>query len=876
MSRDHTRLVGLLPYLRWAIPLAVALIGIGYILFEQVVLQGHALSGPYIAGGVLFLGLVGPVLVWLALTWAAKAALADAKAQQEPAFYSREMAFLSTVGEAASRFLDQEGVLQAALEKMVELIGLQAGGIWLVEGERLVLKTHYGLSSDFLTRERTVQLDHCLCGTCAQTGETLVIDDLAAEPSLADNACAREGFQSIISVPMKVKGRVVGVIHVASSQKGVFSPRDQQILTAVGNRVATAVENAWLYEEAQRRAVYLEAASLVGRRITTLSDLDSLLAEVVRLIREKFGYYCTYIFLVDEGAKEAVLKEASGPAAELIKTRGLRFKIGQEGIIGRVAHTGQALLCNDVSHEPCYYTLELAPGTKAELAVPMQIGKRVVGVLDVQSDQCDAFDQQDVIALRIIGNQVSIAIENVRLFQETMNRYEAMVALHETSLDMISQLDMAELLEALLRRGVHLLGAQAGSLFLYDAARETIHNVANYNTWRDWRGVTLRPGEGVVGQVVLTGEPLIVNDYENWVARAAAFAGTPHTVVMGAPLRWQDQIIGGVIVLNESSARPFDRSDLWLLSLFADSATCAIKNSELHTQVKEFSQRLERKVEERTRELSTAKEEISAKARQLRSLLAKTIRIQEEEQARIAHDMHDTVIQLVAAARYELRAAKVAIGSTLAASAEEKFNSAREMLGEIEGEIRNAIYNLTPSILNVMDTVHALQKHASNFQEVSGISCHVQVVGVPFRLPPAIEVASFRMVQEALYNVATHAGARAVSITVDFRPAMLCVTVQDDGQGFDYGKWSQDYNSKHLGLLGMRERTESLGGEMKVWSEPGHGTRVMFRLPVQGDGGQQTALGVTAPPVETSTQSEPGTSVLSNEESGEEGMLPWT
>ncbi|MBC8446279.1 MAG: GAF domain-containing protein, partial [Chloroflexi bacterium] len=570
---------------------------------------------------------------------------------------SRDLAVVSAIGEAASRSLDLAEVLQAALATMVDLMDLPAGGIWLVEGERLVLKTHYGLSADFLTEESIMPLSHCLCGRCARVGKALAIDNLADESSLADSACAREGFQSIASVPLRAKGYVLGVMQVASRQEGAFSPGDQQILTAVGDRVATAIENAWLYEETRRRAAHLKTASLIGRRITALSDLNSLLSEVTRMIREEFGYYHAHIFLVDEDAGDVVLKWASGPNCELIMARGLRLKIGQEGICGWVAHTGQALLCNDVSREPRYHAEELTPETRAELAVPLRVGKRVIGVLDVQSDRCDAFDEQDVAVLHIVGNQVGIAIENAKLFQETSGRYQAMVALHETSLDMISELDVAELLEALLRRGVHLLGAQAGSLFLYDAAEATIYNAASYNTWRDWADVTLRPGEGVIGQVILTGEPLIVNDYENWESRAEAFAGAPHTVVMGAPLKWQDQIIGGIVILNEPSAQPFDGDDLWLLSLFADSATCAIKNAELHTRVKEFSQELERRVEERTGELWVANEEIAAKASQLRSLLAKTIRIQEEERGRIARDMHDSVIQLIAAARYELQAA---------------------------------------------------------------------------------------------------------------------------------------------------------------------------------------------------------------------------
>ena len=272
----------------------------------------------------------------------------------------------------------------------------------------------------------------------------------------------------------------------------------------------TRIENARLYVQAHRRALHLETASLVGQRMTSLLDLDSLLTEVVKLIRAKFGYYHANLFLTDEETREIVLKEADGPSAELMKARGVRLKIGEEGITGWVASTGQTLVCNDVTQEPRYYKVELLPETQAELAVPLRVGERVIGVLDVQSNRHNAFDQGDVTALEILGNEVGIAIENARLFQETKHRYEAMVALHETSLDIIARLDTPQLLQALLRRGAQLLGAKAGQLYLYDARQGLIHTIASYNTARDFSGVTLRLGEGVIGQVILTGKPMIM------------------------------------------------------------------------------------------------------------------------------------------------------------------------------------------------------------------------------------------------------------------------------------------------------------------------------------------------------------------------------
>jgi signal transduction histidine kinase len=284
--------------------------------------------------------------------------------------------------------------------------------------------------------------------------------------------------------------------------------------------------------------------------------------------------------------------------------------------------------------------------------------------------------------------------------------------------------------------------------------------------------------------------------------------------------------------MNDPDGRVFDSNDIWLLSQFADLASIAVKNAELHTQIKQISQELERKVAERTRELSRAKDEIALKAEQLRSLWDKTTRLQEEERARIARDMHDGVIQLITAARFELKATRVVAGSRLPPHASEKMDALRGILDEMEKELRRAIYDLQPPMLDAVGLVPALQKHAVAFQKLSGITCQMHCTGTPYRLPPATEITVFRLVEESLHNVMSHARASTASVTLDFAPALLCVTVQDNGEGFNYEEGRKNGSGKGLGLLGMRERVTSLKGKMEVWSAPGQGTRLVFRLPL--------------------------------------------
>lgn len=835
---EHTRLLNLVSNFRWTIPLLVAVFGGGYILFERMPTSGDILRA------IWFPSLVVPLLCWVLLTWLTNVAQAAINEHRELAFQDRELVVLNTIGEVAGQSLNLETMLQVALERIVELLGLPAGEICTFEGNRLVRKAHIGTGVNE-EREKCFRLDECVCARCARFSEIIALKDLQSEYALANVPCVREGFRSIITVPLKTKEQVLGVILLASPQPNLFGPADQRILTAIASRVAMAVENAQLYKEAHRRALHLETASFLGQRMTALLDVDSLLSEMVKLIRDKFGYDHTHILLVAEESNEIVLKEASGPGAEALKRQGLRLKIGQTGITGWVAQTGETLLCNDVAREPRYLPAELVPGAQAELAVPLRAENRVIGVLDVQSDRRDAFDKDDASALQILGNQVGIAIQNARLFQETKHRYKAMIALHQTSLDIIARLDTTQLLEAVLRRGTQLLRAEGGGLALYDEERAFNYATVSYNTQPKWESIGSQPLVGLVGEVIRRREPIIVNDYPNWIHRVKDYENPARTRMIGVPLKWEDHIVGVMVIMNCPESKPFDEEDVSVLAQFADLASIAIKNAELHSQIKQFSQELEQQVEARTRELSTVKEEIAARSEQLRLLLEKTIRAQEEERARIARDMHDDVVQLITSARWEIQTAEAFAGTELKSAARDGLDAAHELLDEIEKQIRRAIYNLHPPILDAVGLGPALQSYIDQYRRISDIACRLEISGNVLRLPIQTESSIYHLVQEALANIAAHAEATESFVVLVYRDSTLDITVEDNGCGFDQEQWLQEARRKgsHLGLLSMQERAKSLVGSMRVESAPDCGTRLIFRIPIDRGTGEWNQSG---------------------------------
>jgi signal transduction histidine kinase len=197
--------------------------------------------------------------------------------------------------------------------------------------------------------------------------------------------------------------------------------------------------------------------------------------------------------------------------------------------------------------------------------------------------------------------------------------------------------------------------------------------------------------------------------------------------------------------------------------------------------------------------------------------------------------MHDGLIQLIAGALFESQSAKERLSSD-PKSAVEKLAVVQRLLGQIEGEVRRTIHNLHPPYLDQAGLIQAVQKCANSFQEMWGIPCSVQIRGDPRRLPPHAEVAIYRIVQEALVNVGTHSGAQQAYVTLDYGSVALKVVVQDNGRGFDWRKALAN-PGKHLGLIGMKERAESLGGRLEVRSSPGQGTTLLIEVPMDQTGG---------------------------------------
>lgn len=183
----------------------------------------------------------------------------------------------------------------------------------------------------------------------------------------------------------------------------------------------------------EKRAIQLQAVSNVASAIASVQDMDSLLPSITNLVSERFGFYHTGIFLVDEKNEYAVLRAANSEGGRRMLDRRHKLLLDTNSMVGFATSLGQPRIALDVGVDSVYFSNPDLPNTRSEMALPLRVGNRVIGALDVQSTQKNAFTQDDIEVLEILADQITIAIENARLFseakdalaesQETMDKY---------------------------------------------------------------------------------------------------------------------------------------------------------------------------------------------------------------------------------------------------------------------------------------------------------------------------------------------------------------------------------------------------------------------------------------------------------------------
>ena len=317
------------------------------------------------------------------------------------------------------------------------------------------------------------------------------------------------------------------------------------------------------------------------------SEIEICRAVVTGLHDEALGYDFLALLLVDEPTGDRVLVASVGwdQAPE-----DLRIKPG-EGLSERPLLDGRLHYTPQVTEDTSYLPTR---NEGSEVDVPIHVNDRLIGVLVVESNQRDAFGQEDFEILSAAANQAGIAIGRARLLAAARRRADEEEALRATMADLSAQLELSNLLQAVLERTVTLLEVSHGELAIYDPAAEELVVVASHNVGKqDTTGTRMRVGEGAMGHVARTREPLIIPSYGEWPGRSPQYAQVEFHGVLAAPLLVGGQLVGAVAVMDKHRERRFGPADLRLLSLFTPQAAVAIEKARLYAAAQQQKQYFE-------------------------------------------------------------------------------------------------------------------------------------------------------------------------------------------------------------------------------------------------------------------------------------------
>jgi GAF domain-containing protein/DNA-binding response OmpR family regulator len=253
-----------------------------------------------------------------------------------------------------------------------------------------------------------------------QSGQTVVSNHAQEDdrlsgmvrPVLADLAIA-----SMVAVPLRVRGENIGILQAVRRVANPFSHSEVRFLETVGAQLSVALDNYRLLNQTQRRAQQLEIAAEVSRLATSTLETGTLLSRAVNLLRERFGFYHTAIYLLDDQGKYAVVREATGQPGLQMKEAKHSIAVGSRTIIGQVTENGKPYAALDTSKDPFYRAYPNLPETRTQLGLPLKIGERMLGAMDIHASITNAFSPADISVLQSLADQVAVALDNARAYE---------------------------------------------------------------------------------------------------------------------------------------------------------------------------------------------------------------------------------------------------------------------------------------------------------------------------------------------------------------------------------------------------------------------------------------------------------------------------
>jgi GAF domain-containing protein/CheY-like chemotaxis protein/HPt (histidine-containing phosphotransfer) domain-containing protein len=517
-------------------------------------------------------------------------ALENARLFEETRQRNAELALINDVQRGLAENLDMQSMYELVGDRIHEIFDAQAVDIGVLDRESGMIWFPYAITRGVRDPVETLE-PSSLSRHVMRTREPLLInEDVAGRlAEIGGTTTTRAGgpARSLVFVPLVVGGEATGRLSLQNlDREHAFTENDVRLLTTLAASLSVALENARLFEETRQRAAELAIVNDVGQAFADQLDLDTLIERLGDQLRGVFAADIVYVALHDE-ATDLIEFAYYNENGQRDPQRTLRFG---EGYTSRILMERQPLLLNRAGAFDEIGVEGVGTPALSYLGVPILVEGRAIGVISVQSTkQSGRFGENDTRLVSTIAANVGAAIQNARLYRETRRRASEMATLAELGREVGGMLDLDAVLSRITERAGELLDADTSAVFLEQEDGTFLPRLALGGMAGLIMADTIRPGEGIIGDLASRGAAEAVND-TNADPRAVEIPGQGETSqerLMAAPLLARGHVIGMMAVWRTGFTDDFTEADLNFLVGLSQQAAIAIENARLFREAED-------------------------------------------------------------------------------------------------------------------------------------------------------------------------------------------------------------------------------------------------------------------------------------------------
>jgi PAS domain S-box-containing protein len=540
-------------------------------------------------------------------------------------------------------------------------------------------------------------------------------------------------------------------------------------------------------EQIARRNWELQALNSVANSITPSLDINLRLAVMKQWLAQEMSIPSGAVFSYDPDPD--------------------RFRL--ETAWGSPVNNSEAFVLTPIDHARVLQEKKPFLVTPAQigqldiLSIPLLSQGEVQGVIDlsIQGSKIGAGDRFDFF--ESLGHQIGVAIHNARLYKAEKQARQTAEVLRDASLALSQTLDLNTVIRTLLDSVAHLVpNAERISVFTLEEGSLQATAIGGIGP-----AINLEPPElldvrdyPLLWEVVESHTARLVEDTSGDPLWRPVLSRSTTRCWLGVPIRVAGEI-KGICCLESDRPGCFTQYHIGITEALLGEAAVAIQNALLY-------------------------EEIHSGRERLQALSRRLVEVQEVERRYISRKLHDDTSQALIGLVFALEIIKRDAGNPEAVAS--GFVELERIIGEILGNLHHLAVDLRPTALDHLGLIPAVRQYIDGISEKHSLPIHLDVPQLTNRLPGDIETALYRIIQEALANVIRHAKATQANVRIELREGQVRAFVSDDGCGFNV---DEALASERLGLFGMRERAEMLGGSLTIISEPGRGARISMEIP---------------------------------------------